>query len=350
MAELDPEILAHLDSLVGEGRRCFACPGRALEEVKAWQEHARPAFRKLIGLAAIAESTDGFEPVVQLDPAEDFGDYTLRGGSIRTEPHVTIPFWLLRPAGPGPFPLGVFPHGHQNRGMDSYVGIADSESALGRIETEERDVAVQAVRQGFVAIAPTTRGFEPAGIADLTDRHDGRGCRCSAMHSLLAGRTLTGERVWDLQRLLDWACTLEEVDAGRVLMMGNSGGGVVTVNAAACDVRIKAAVASCSFCTHLGRGGQIHICDCHVVPGLMTFGEVWDVAALILPRALLVVHGRTDPLFPREEIERAVSGIRWIYDTASLPDRFAHRWGEGGHRFYKDLMWPFVRRSLGMGA
>ena len=29
-----------------------------------------------------------------------------------------------------------------------------------------------------------------------------------------------------------------------------------------------------------------------------------------------------------------------------MPKRYAHRWGDGGHRFYADLMWPFIERHM----
>ena len=29
-----------------------------------------------------------------------------------------------------------------------------------------------------------------------------------------------------------------------------------------------------------------------------------------------------------------------------VPERFAHRYGEGGHRFYADLMWPFICNAI----
>lgn len=28
------------------------------------------------------------------------------------------------------------------------------------------------------------------------------------------------------------------------------------------------------------------------------------------------------------------------------PERFQHRWGGEGHRFYRELMWPFVVSAL----
>lgn len=350
MARYDERLRSYLGALYGEDRRRFACRARTPEEVAAWQREARPALRGLVGLDRIEEAAGGFQPRLTLSAPEDLGDYTRRAGILETEPDFDIPFWLLRPKGAGPFPLGIFPHGHKDRGMDSYVGITHSDEERRTNEEEERDVAVQAVRQGFVAVAPTTRGFEPAAIADLSGRHGGRNCRSLLMHSLLAGRTATGQRVWDLGRLLDWACGLPEVDADRVLMMGNSGGGVATLYAAACDTRIKVAVPSCSFCTLVGRDGKIHHCDCNAVPGILAFGEFHDVAGLIAPRHLLAVNGTRDELFPLSEVDRVVQGVGRIYSAAGVPERFAHRYGEGGHRFYSELMWPFVRDALSIPA
>jgi hypothetical protein len=106
------------------------------------------------------------------------------------------------------------------------------------------------------------------------------------------------------------------------------------------------AVPSCSFCTLVGRDGAVHHCDCNTVPGILRWGEFHDVAGLIAPRPLLIVNGRQDSLFPLAEVDRAVEGVRKIYATANAPERFAHRYGEGGHRFYADLMWPFIQRAM----
>ena len=162
------------------------------------------------------------------------------------------------------------------------------------------------------------------------------------MHALLTGRTAIGERVWDMSRLLDWALLRDDVDAKTVLMMGNSGGGMVTLYAAALDPRITVAVPSCSFSTVAGRDGHIFHCDCNAVPGILSFGDLYDVAGLVAPRALLTVSGRHDALHSNEEIERAAARVEEIYEAAGVPERYEHRWGTAGHRFYADLMWPFV--------
>ena len=222
------------------------------------------------------------------------------------------------------------------------MGIAASEEIARKIAEEDRDVAVQAVRRGFATIAPSTRGFPPACLRDHSGRHGERDCRSHLMHALLGGRTAIGERVWDLERLIDWATARPDIDDSRVLMMGNSGGGVATLYASACDTRVTLAVPSCSFATYVSKGGKIHHCDCNMVPGILKWGGIHDVAGLIAPRPLLIVNGREDGLFPVEEVEEAVAGVRPIYDAAGATDLFRHEWGPAGHRFYGDIMWPFV--------
>jgi len=141
---------------------------------------------------------------------------------------------------------------------------------------------------------------------------------------------------------VDWAIKREDVDSRHVLMMGNSGGGMVTLFAAACDDRINIAVPSCSFAPTISEAGYIFHCDCNMVPGLIEMGGLPGVAGLIAPRHLLAVNGRQDTLHSQAAIERAARDVETIYKAAGHPKRFEHRWGEAGHRFYADLMWPFV--------
>lgn len=320
--------------------------GKSQEDFDVWSNKARPALRKLIGLDRLDDELAGFQPSVTLEAPEDLCVYTRQKGALHAEPGFDVPFWFLKPKGRGPFPPALFPHGHYpQHGSDYAVGISHSEEMHKKIEEQDRDVAVQAVQRGFVAIAPATRGFPPAGIPDITSRHGNQNCRSHMLHSLLAGRTLTGERVWDLLRLIDWAETRRDIDTSTVLMVGNSGGGTLTLYAAACDERITTSVVSCAYCTLVGKNGAVHHCDCNAVPGILRFGEFYDVAGLIAPRRLLLVHGRDDPLFATVEIDRAVLALRRIYDIAEASDAMQHRVGPGGHRFYADIMWPFVEKA-----
>ncbi len=337
-----PMVLGYLERLYGEGKRRYSCRAKNSDEFSDWQFEAREELRRLLGLTRIERENIKHEVKVELEEPEELDGYTKQRGSIVTEPYVTIRFWLLRPDGRGPHPLGIFPHGHADFGMNSYAGVFRDREHREHVNRQDRDVAVQAVKRGYLAIAPNTRGFRPAAVPDISKRHGGRDCRSQLIHCILGGRTPVGERVWDVQNLINWATGMEDVDPERILVMGNSGGGVVTIYTAACDQRVKVAVPSCSFCTIVGRNGMVHHCDCNSVPGIMTFGELYDVAGLIAPRHLCVVNGKKDSLFPVSEVDRAVKELRRIYDVAGVPDRFRHSYGEGGHRFYSDLMWPFI--------
>lgn len=339
-------VAAYLKRLYDQSERQLAFREDYPGGLQKWQDDARAALRLKIGMDKIAASVGDHRPTVELGEPVDLGEYTRQRGVIETEPDVRIPFWLLKPKGNGPFPLGVFPHGHDRRGPDTTAGVYADEKHEEKSIAEDRDVAVQAVKLRFVAVAPAVRGLATDGVPDLHDRHGKRDCRSHVMHCLLAGRTATGERVWDMQRILDWALDLPEVDSSHVLMMGNSGGGMVTIFTAACDQRIGCAVPSCSFAPTVSQAGYIFHCDCNMVPGLIELGGLPGVAGLIAPRHLLAVNGRRDTLFSEEAVERAAATVRGIYNASGCPERFEHRWGSEGHRFYEDLMWPFVLEAL----
>src|SRR5690606_31181384 len=122
---------------------------------------------------------------------------------------------------------------------NTYAGVYASEEERESGEVGERDIALQAVREGDLAIAPDMRAF--AGLRRRQEREEDAtsSCRTLQMHALLFGRTLVGERVWDVQRLIDWALGRPDVDPERVVVTGNSGGGTVSLFAGAVDERIR---------------------------------------------------------------------------------------------------------------
>ncbi len=255
--------------MYGEERRAYACRARIPEDFGAWQRRARPRLAELIGLERIAESAGHGGVSVQLDPdTEQLDGYTRGTAHLQTEPDVWVKFWTLKPDGTGPFPLAVTPHGHENG--DEYAGVWDTVEAREKIERTDQDVAVQAARRGFLALAPATRGMgnNPSSyrIRDIAGKV-GRDCRCHAWQVALAGRTLIGERVWDLMRLIDWARALPEVADGGVLMLGNSGGGMATLHAAACDERIGVALPCCAFNNYISPRGTMRHCPCKAYGG-----------------------------------------------------------------------------------
>ncbi|MFW6059303.1 MAG: alpha/beta hydrolase family protein [Phycisphaeraceae bacterium] len=340
------DVAAHLAALHGPAHRTYVCPVDEPARLEAWRETARPALRQLVGLERIAADVGSHAPTVELgEPERIAGEpITRRLGYIQVEPTVRLPFHLVEPNTPGPHPLAIMPHGHGKFGM--YAGVVEDEAARRQMLEEDRDVALQAARRGMVAIAPATRGIDGFVIRNVEKTRPLNDCHLHMFNCLLAGRTAIGERVWDAQCIIDWALAELNIDSERILVTGNSGGGVATLFIAACDARVTVAVPSCSYTVWVTEGGTFPLCPCNAVPGITRFGEGWDVAGLIAPRWLMCVHGSTDPTRPPEEAAPAIAPLQRIYEAAGVPERFAHGIGEGGHRFYSDLMWPFIEKAL----
>ena len=317
--------------------------------VSHWREAARDKLVDLLGLKHMQSELSAHQPGVELEMPEDMGAYLRFDASIETEPGFRVPFWLLKPKSKAKgdrYPLAICSHGHDMRGRDTYAGVwhDDGHRQLGL--SRGGPIAVQAVERGFLTLVPATRGLaKEASLPDLKGRHGKRPCRAQLMHALIAGRTAVGERVWDIQRLLDWALKRSDVDPSRVIMTGNSGGGVLTVHTAAIDGRITVAVPSCSFTSFTSETGYIFHCDCCLIPRVQSeLGDFSDIGGLIAPRALLAVNGKKDTLHYFSDVEKAMAHVSKIYRATGDTHPFKHEWGEEGHQFYPEIMWPFVEK------
>lgn len=316
-----------------------------------WQQDARDSLVKLIGLEQMRKELIGFKPKIVVSAAISINEnYTRQLCVIETEPGIKVPFYYLVPSkskNVEQFPLFIAPHGHDKFGLHSYSGSFKNDNHRSEILAREGNIAEQAALRGFISIAPATRGLaSELLVSDPKGRHGKRPCRAQLIHCLLSGRTPTAERVWDMQRILDWATKQPKVDPKRIVMTGNSGGGVLTTYMAAIDDRITVAVPSCSFTSSTSPEGYIFHCDCCLIPGFRNWGGWKELAGLIAPRRLLIVHGIKDGLHHRPSVETLVSEVNAIFKIAGVPSHVSIKWGDNGHRFYPHLMWPFIGHSI----
>ena len=337
----------HFGSLIRDCEGEFRFSEATITEVREWQTPFRQSLRRVLGLTSMERDLAGFTPDAEMLDSVDMGSYVRESWRIRTEPTVPLPCYLLRPksAPPNP-PLVLTPHGHGHPHV--YVGLFNSPEEEAQIREGERDIAVQAVEQGYLVIAPTTRAFGETRSPADKDKDAVSSCRLQLMHDLLLGRTPIGDRVWDMSRLIDWAIERQGVDRNRIAITGNSGGGTVSLFAAACDTRISVAVPGCYFNTFAGSIGSIIHCDCNYVPGILRLGEMHDVAGLVAPRHFLAVAGRDDPIFPVAHTRAAFAQLARIYQAAAVPDRCEVYIGNGGHRYYKERVWSFIAEGFGV--
>ena len=260
---------------------------------------------------------------------------------IELEPDFFVPAHLLLPKGrEGKVPVVICLQGHST-GMHISLGRAiypnDQKTING-----DRDFALQAVRRGYAAVALEQLGFGElkTKVPEITS------CHQVAMQALLVGRTLLGERINCISRLIDVLGHFEGLDMDRIAIMGNSGGGTASYHAAAVERRIKAVLASCAFNRYDSSILPMYHCACNYVPGLAENFEMPDLAMLIAPRPLLIVSGRDDNIFPLEAAKDGFETVKKIYRAAGAEDACQMVVGQGGHRFYANDAWPVFDKMI----
>jgi dienelactone hydrolase len=216
---------------------------------------------------------------------------------------------LYRPAGAGPFPAILSPHGHWTYGRLENSAIA---SVPGR--------AINLAEQGFVVFA-----YDMIGYNDSRQlAHDFGGKRES-----LWGLSLAGLQLWNTIRGVDFLQSLVYVDRDRIGATGASGGGTQTFLAAAVDDRIKVAAPVNMISLHM-QGG----CLCENEPGLRLDTNNVELAAAIAPRPLLMVSATGD--WTKNTLKEEYPAMRRLYALAGAEDRVHAVQFDAPHNYNRD--------------
>lgn len=313
------------------------------KKINKWQKEFRTALSDKLGITRLKEEFNGHVPEVTLsEKVEDCNTYTRQRGTITTEPGVPLPFVILVPKElNGKVPLVLTLQGH-SKNPELFAGIYADEVERYKGEVGERNIGVQAVEHGCIAIVPTTRAF--GQTRTMEDKKEDKLSSCSTYlkRDLLVGRTVIGDRVWDVMKILDWALKELPVDKESVVVTGNSGGGTTTLFAGAIDTRIQYTIPGSYFCTFNASIGNLYHCDCNYIPGILDLGELSDIAGLTAPRVFRAIHGKKDPMFPIEGTRQAFNALKYIYEASGAPQNCSLYEGQEGHRYYKDGIWPFL--------
>ena len=149
----------HFQSLYKNSNPEFGFTAKSTEELTLWQDRFRSRLREVLGLDRMQQDLKNFQPIAHQVDEEDTGEFIRQRWVLQVEPTVPLPFILLKPKEiTGPLPLVLTPHGH-SKNTEMYAGIVTSTEEEQFMLEGERDIAVQAVREGYLVIAPTTRGF-----------------------------------------------------------------------------------------------------------------------------------------------------------------------------------------------
>ena len=317
----------------------FASRYQKGEDFAAWQKKARARLEEILGLPL--EKTD---PKFTVEWSGEHETYTEHRIRFFSEPEVEVVGHLLIPKGHADekLPLIICLQGH-SKGVHISLGRPKYPGDEKTISGGDRDFACQIVKRGQAALALEQRGFGERGGTE-----NGPDCHQVSVQAMLLGRTLIGERCWDVSRAIDVVTEyFPQIDAGKIAIMGNSGGGTTTIYAAALDERIAAAMPSCAFSGYTASIGVQRHCLCNYVPGIMKDFDMGDLGGLVAPRPFIVVNGKDDGIFPLASANEQFEITKTCYEAAGAPDKLYHVVGQQGHRFYADDSWPVFDRLTG---
>lgn len=340
------DLRPYFDYLYENSPKALAIKPSDRDTLFAKQADLRAAFSGMLGLG-IYGGRDLVPEACSVSVEQEDG-YTREKLNLTIAPNLTVPLYILRPDGiSGKTPVAVTLAGH-GRGVCDILGVDDS---FGRQfgGNYQKYFAVELVKRGLIVAAPELIGFGESRFHGMVNK-DGNGGDCYPVsaNTLLVGGCAGGLRVFEVQRVLDYVLTLPEVDAGRVGCMGISGGGTVTTNATAVDLRIKAAVVS-GYVNYYKNSiyAMMHCID-NFVPGALRIAEMPDILALIAPRPLMMSNGSEDHIFPIEAAKRAEASLRGIYAAFGAPDALETDYFNANHQISGPVLFDYFPRIFEM--
>ncbi len=310
-------------------------------EVRKWQTRLRRKLRQLVG--AIPMEGCPLRPRQLWHRRHPLG--TIEIIVFTSEPYADVTAYVCLPkSAEPPYTFMICLQGHST-GMHNSIAV-EQENETKPLKVEgDQDFGLGCMRRGIAALCIEQRSFGERRERKQ-ERVSNQGCHDATMHALLLGRTLIGERVFDVDRGIDYLAARADADMNAIGVMGNSGGGTISLFSAALLPRIAFAMPSCYFCTFRDSIMSIYHCADNYVPGILNYAEMSDIMGLFAPKPVVLVAGEKDEIFPIKATRRAFRDLRKIYRAGGAGNRCHLVVGDGGHRFYADDAWPVMLKEI----
>ena len=301
---------------------------RSAAETQKWQAELRAKLFPLLKLDDLLPKVAEIPFDAKEAKTWDAPEFTAKVLSIQSTPTRKIDIVVTLPKeGKGPFPAVVCIGGHGSKMITPYT----NGKAFGPYPADKKDggplykgFGVELAKSGYVT------------ISTLVSQHD----------VYEKGRSLMGERLWDLMRCVSYLESLPEVDKSRIGCGGLSLGGEMTMWLAAMDTRIAAADSD-GFLTVMDQMEKGH-CMCWKFDGLRELVDYADIYALIAPRPLECQNGRKEGAgsFTPELAKKALSEIRPAYAAFGKADNATLDVHDGAHEIDLPAILAFFKKNL----
>ncbi|MBL8234471.1 MAG: hypothetical protein JNL98_38595 [Bryobacterales bacterium] len=333
---IDQEIHA----LAGQAPLAMQFRGGTAEQCRQWQRAFAEQLRLLLG---------PFDPPRQWEAVReqkiDCGDHVREELLLKAEGRRDLPVHLLLPKQSGKRPGVLALHGHGAFGHDAVAGIDSTPERQADIAKLRYDYGRQLARRGYVVATPC---FTPFGRR-LGDRASYKGedpCGITFVRMQLFGRVLMAENLHDALWALELLGAQEAVDGDRLGCVGLSLGGRMTMLTTALSPLIKVAVASGALNVMQERVRGRYSCGAQIIPGLLRYGDVPEIASLIAPRPCLWEVGRQDALMVKEWIDPSLERMRRAWSAYGAADQLQADHFDGAHQWNGGKAYPLLAATL----
>jgi dienelactone hydrolase len=340
-------------------------------DLATWQPTARATV-----LRQLSYEPPPAAPAPQVVRREDRGDYMQEYLTFQTTPDIRVPAYVLIPKKaklPAPGIVALHCHGgFYVWGKEKLVDSDREHPALTEYKQQlysGRSIASEIARRGYVVIVIDAFYWgerrmvldedpvsyrEPSRMSGEEvaqfNRRSQQGEQLVARSLFTAGITWPGVALWDDLRTVDYLASRPEVDAARLGCVGLSMGGYRSFLLAALEPRIKVAV-DVGWMTSFAAQIRKHVVNTigltFHIGGLYRYLDLPDLAALIAPRALLVINGSKDALFAPDGVRAAFEKIEACFRKAGAGGHQRCRLYDTPHEFNPEMQveaWEWLAR------
>lgn len=301
-----------------------------------WKKKINDKLYELLGLAEIEKNACPLS--ITIEEQVDKGDYTLTRFVFESEVESFVPCMLLIPNGSKPkYPLVIALQGHTS-GFHLSIGEVKYEKDENYLGSA---FALQSVKRGYACLCIEQRGLGER-VSKKSWVWGGHRCEHPFVTAVMLGRTVIGERVWDVSRAIDLIGNFDKVDTDKIIITGNSGGGTASYYSACLDERIKICAPSCAFSPYRTSIMPISHCPCNYIPNVMKWFEMQDLSCLIAPRKLSIISGKVDNIFPIEGVREGYKTVEKIYKKAGAEHNVELIETPEGHFWCEDLVFNAI--------
>ncbi len=307
-------------------------------DYKTWKQDIKAKAVELLGLDKIKENACPMH--YEIESEETMDGYKRIRFVVETERDNFVPCYLLIPdTGKEKYPVAIVLQGHKKGGMYHSVGIEKEE---GDAEYQQHGAfALQAVKNGFAAVTMELRGMGEL-LPNGPKKMWGDMCKYTASVAMMIGRTLQGERIWDISRLIDVLPNFEKLDTSDITLAGMSGGGTLTFYAGCMEDRITYCVPTCAYCPFPESILAMYHCICNYVPHAYEWYDMDDLSCMIAPKKLLILSGEKDIIFPIDGVKRGLEKTKKFYELEGKPENLRFATMPRDHYWCDDIVWKEI--------